>query len=153
VVILSIVTFGVYGLVKFHQTGKGYEALAGRTSSFSRDFWLFIGLALASVLFHLGGPMVGAPFGIASLVFQVLALLEALKLRGEAVRRAGIRPQLTSDGTHKVLFIAGIILIPAVVGLVLLLFQAWKWFSDWNAIREALGGRTPSAAPGAVAER
>ncbi len=147
VVILSILTFGIYGLVKFHQTGKGYEALAGRPSAFSRNFWLFVGLGIASVLFHAGGPFVGVPFGLASLVFQVLTLVEALKLRDEAIRRAGIRPQVTTEGTHKALLIAGIVLVPLVIGIVLLLVQAAKWFSDWNAIGMALG-RGGNAAPG-----
>ena len=151
--ILSIVTFGIYGLVKFFQTGKGYEALAGRASHFSRNFWLFIGLGVASVFFNAGGPFVGAPVAIASLVFQVLTLFEALKLRDEAVHRAGIHPQITGDGTHKALFILGLVLSPAGVGLVLLLVQAWKWFSDWNAIGAALAGGAPAASAGASASR
>jgi len=94
-----------------------------------------------------------APVAIASLVFQVLTLFEALKLRDEAVRRAGIHPQITGDGTHKALFILGLVLSPAGVGLVLLLVQAWKWFSDWNAIGAALAGGAPAASAGAAASR
>lgn len=144
VVILSILTFGIYGLVKFHQTGRGYEALAGRASTFGRDFWLSIGLGLAGgVSAHTF--FVGIPLSIASLVFSVLALSEALALRDEAVRRAAVRPQLTDAGTHKVLFVLGCVLFPILVGIVLLVVQAWRWFSDWNAVGAALARPAPAA--------
>lgn len=153
-VALCVVTFGIYGLVKFHQTGKTYEALAGRASSFSRSFWIFVGLGIVCVLGNAGGVGVSVPLAISSLVFQVLTLKEALALRDEAVQRAGIRPALTPAGTHKALFIAGVILSPLLVGLVLLLVQAAKWFGDWNAIGAALAQRprgsaaaSPAAAP------
>lgn len=150
-VLLSVLTFGIYGLVKFHQTGKGYEALAGRASTFARDFWLCVGLGIASGL-GMATIVVGGALSIASLVFGFLALSEALALREEALRRAGARPALTEAGTHKVLFVAGCLLSPILVGLVLLLVQAWKWFADWNAVGAALArGAAPAetiAAPG-----
>lgn len=145
VLILSIVTLGIYGLVKFHQTGKGYEALAGRSSDFARDFWLFVGLAVASG-FVVWQPVIGGPLSIASLVFGVLALGEALALRDEVIARAGIRPEVTGAGTHKVLYVLGFLLSPVLVGLVLLLVQTWRWFSDWNAVGVALA-RGPAAGP------
>jgi hypothetical protein len=145
VLVLSIVTFGIYGLVKFHQTGKGYEALAGRPSTFNRDFWLAVGLGVASGL-TVHTIVLGGPLSVASLVFSVLALSEALTLREEILRRTGIRPQLTEPGTHKVLFVLGCVLTPILVGLVLLIVQAWKWFSDWNAVGVALA-RSSAAAP------
>lgn len=143
VILLSILTLGIYGLVKFYQTGKGYEALAGRESRFSRNFWLFVGLGVGGFFANAAAPFLGVPLGIASLVFQVLTLGEALTVRDEGMRRAGIRPTVTSEGTHKALFVVGILLSFIVVGLIVLLVQAVKWFSDWNAIREALGGRRP----------
>jgi hypothetical protein len=150
-VLLSILTFGIYGLVKFHQTGKGYEALAGRTSDFARNFWLSVGLAVASGM-TVHTIVLGGPLSVASIVFAVLALSEALALREEALRRAGARPPLTEPGTHKVLFIAGCLLSPILVGIVLLAVQAWKWFADWNAVGAALArGQRPAdtiAVPG-----
>ena len=136
VLLLSIVTVGIYGLVKFHQTGKAYEALAGRASTFSRNFWLFVGLGVAGFVLH--HPAIAFPLAIASIVFQVLTLNDALALRGEAVRRAGVRPQLTPDSTHRALFISGVLLAWALVGVVLLLVQGARWFSDWNAVVAAV---------------
>lgn len=142
---LSILTFGIYGIVKFHQTGKAYEALAGRASSFSRNFWLFVGLGVAGVVLNGASGFVGIPLTIASVVFQVLTLFEALALRDEGMRRAGVQAQVTGEGTHKALFILGLLLAPAVVGIVLLLVQAAKWFGDWNAIGAVLRPRAPGA--------
>jgi hypothetical protein len=142
VIILSIVTFGIYGLVKFHQTGKGYERLAGRPSTFGRDFWIFVGLGLAGpFLFHT--PILGGPLCIASLVFGVLALSEALALRDEVIRRESLRADVTGAGTHKVLYVIGAVLSPILLGLVVLLVQAAKWFGDWNAVGAALAARGP----------
>jgi hypothetical protein len=145
VILLSVVTLGIYGIVKFHQTGRGYEALAGRSSTFGRDFWIGVALGAASaVMFHT--PFVWGPLSVASLVFQVLALGEALQLRDEAVGRAPVQPALTGAGTHKVLYVAGVILFPFVVGTILLVVQCWRWFTDWNAVGAALAqGGGPAA--------
>jgi hypothetical protein len=151
VILLSFVTFGIYGLVKFHQTGMTYEALAGRTSSFSRNFWLFVGLGVGGVFGNAVAPGLGVPFAIASFVFQVMTLQVALALRGEGMGRAGIRPEVTSDGTHKALFVVGALLSFVLVGLVLLVVQAAKWFADWNEIRAALAARAPAPGAGGAA--
>jgi hypothetical protein len=144
VVLLSIVTFGIYGLVRFYETGRGYEVLAGVPSRFARNFWLGVGLGIAGAglnVFH----GLGLPFGIAALVFQYLALTEALRLRDEGLRRAGLTVTVTPEGTHKALFVMGALLAAILVGLVLLLVLAAKWFGDWNAIAAAArgGGRAP----------
>jgi hypothetical protein len=141
-VLLVVVTFGIYGLVKLYQTAKAYEQLAGRGSRFSRDFWLFVGLGVAGLLLANAG-LLGVPLGVASVVFQVLAVVEALRVRDEAMRRHGIAAPVTSASTHKLLLVLAIVLSPVLVGLVISVVQAAKWFSDWNAIVGALrGGRT-----------
>src|SRR5439155_10241527 len=51
VVLLSLVTLGVYGAVKFYQAAKAYQALApARASSFDTLFWSCVGIATAGVL-------------------------------------------------------------------------------------------------------
>jgi hypothetical protein len=145
VILLSFVTFCIYGWVKFFETGRGYEALAARTSRFAYNFWLSIGLALVGALFaaHF---VFGFAFTVASGVFTYLTLSEALTVRAEALRRAGIAPALTSEGTHKALLLAGMVLSFAVVGVVLLVVQAVRWFQDWNTIVRAVRARGPGAA-------
>jgi hypothetical protein len=142
-ILLAIVTFGIYGLVKFHQTGRAYEQLAGRVSRFGLWFWLFVGLGIAGVVLNASTGALGIPLGIASAVFQVLTLNEALAVRDEGVRRHGVGAPLTSPATHRTLLVLAIVLSPILVGLVLGAIQAVKWFSDWNAVVAAVRGRPP----------
>ncbi len=140
VLLLSIVTFGIYGLVRFYETGRGYEALAGGPSRFARNFWLGVGLGVAGATLNVVHGL-GLPFAIAAVVFQYLALAEALRLRDEGLRRAGLAVTVTPEGTHKALFVVGALLYVVLVGFVVLLVQAAKWFGDWNAIAAAARGR------------
>lgn len=139
-VFLAIVTLGIYGLVKYYQTARAYEQLAGRASRFGTYFWLFIGLGIGGVLANASAAFLGIPLGIASAVFQVLALGEALDARAEGMRRSGVTAQVTSPGTHRTLLILAIVLSFVLVGLILTVVQAVKWFADWNAIVAALRG-------------
>jgi Flp pilus assembly pilin Flp len=133
VILLSVVTLGIYGMVKFYQTGKAYERLAGRESKFTLYFWLYIGFAVAS-----GAHWV---FGIGSLVFGVLTLFEALAVRDEGLRRWNIAAQVTEASTHKTYYILATVLSVVLIGLVFMIIQAVKWFEDWNAIGKAAQGR------------
>ena len=64
-VLLSVVTFGIYGLVKFYQCGKAYGRLSpARASGFERLFWIYLGLTIGSA----AGQLVFAPLGYALLV-------------------------------------------------------------------------------------
>ncbi|BDG01991.1 GYF domain-containing protein [Anaeromyxobacter oryzae] len=140
-ILLSIVTFGIYGLVKFYQTGMGYERLAGRESRFATFFWLVVGLGFGAPFVNFVAAPVGFLLSIGGLVCAVLALFEALSLRDEGLRRYQLSVPVTSDSTHKVLFIVGAVLSPIVLGLILLAVQAVKWFEDWNQIVRGLGPR------------
>jgi hypothetical protein len=140
-ILLAILTFGIYGLVKFHQTGRAYEQLAGRVSRFGLWFWLFVGLGVAGVVLNAATGALGIPLGIASAVFQVLTLNEALAVRDEGVRRHGVTVPLTSASTHRTLLVLAIVLSPILVGLVLAAIQAVKWFSDWNGVAAAVRAR------------
>lgn len=145
--VLSIVTLGIYAAVKFYQAGTAYEALAGRRTRFVTYFWLSIALGVAAWPFHLLGP-VGPIAAVASLVFTILTLFEALAVREEAMRRAGVAPPLSSDGTLKGLFIAGLLTSWLLVGLVLLCIVCFKLFADHDAIVAAVRARG-AAGPGA----
>jgi hypothetical protein len=140
-VFLAVITFGIYGLVKFFQTARSYEELAGRSTRFGTYFWLFVGLGVAGIVLNGATGIVGVPLGIASAVFQVLTLGEALQARDEGMRRRAISVPVTSAQTHRLLLILAIVLSPILVGLVLAVVQAVKWFRDWNAIVPAARGR------------
>jgi len=140
-ILLTVVTFGIYGLVKFYQTGKAYERLAGRESRFTLYFWLFVGLAVLGFFLNAATGFLGIPLAIAALVFQVLTLDQALDVREEGMRRFGITVPVTSGSKHKIYLVLGMVLSIILVGLVFTLIQAIKWFQDWNAIGQAARGR------------
>jgi hypothetical protein len=140
-IFLAVITLGIYAMVKFYQTARGYEQLAGRTTRFATWFWLFIGLGVAGIVLNGATGVLGIPLGIASAVFQVLALGEALAARDEGTRRWGITAPVTSASTHRVLLILAIVLSFVLVGVVLAVIQAVKWFQDWNAIAAAVRAR------------
>jgi GYF domain 2 len=152
-VALTIVTFGVYGVVRYYQAGRAYEALAGRASRFPTWFWLYVGLGLGGfVLGVVGGPL-GLAAGVASLVFGVLSLLEALALRGEGVRRRRVAPHFTSDSAHRALTIAAAATSWAGVGVILALVEGILFFQDHDALARALLAPAPPAAQPAAAAR
>ncbi|HEX8909023.1 MAG TPA: GYF domain-containing protein [Anaeromyxobacteraceae bacterium] len=142
---LGVVTLGIYPIVKFYQAGAAYQALAGRPSRFATWFWLAIGLGLVGgPLLALGG-FLGFTAHIAAIAFTVLTLFELLALRAEILKRYALAPVLTSDGTHKALFISGLLTWWFVVGLVLLAVQTVKLFDDHRAIGDALRARRAAA--------
>jgi hypothetical protein len=145
-VALTVVTFGVYGVVRYYQAARAYEALAGRASRFATWFWLYVGLGLGGfALGVVGGPL-GLVAGIASLVFGVLSLLEAIALRGEGVRRRSIAPALTADSAHRALAIAAAATSWAGVGVILALVEGVLFFQDHDAIARALAAPPPAPA-------
>jgi hypothetical protein len=144
-ILLSLVTLTIYGVVKFFQTGKAYERLAGYEGRFTTWFWVWVGMSLGAIVLGAGSEALRVSLGIAAIVFQFLTLYEALRARNAAAQRAGVASSLTSDTTHYVLLALGMVLAPIFVGLVLLVVQAVKWFQDWNAIRAA-ALRRPAAA-------
>lgn len=140
-ILLCVVTFGVYGMIKFFQTGKAYEQLAGRESRFATYFWLYLGLSFGSFFVNLALPPLGLALSLAGAVLGALTLFEALKVRDEGVRRYQVNAAITTESTHKVLYILGVALSVVLVGVILLAIQAVKWFEDWNQIARGLGPR------------
>ena len=145
VLVLGFLTLGIYPAVKFYQAGVAYQALAGRASRFTTWFWLSIVLGLLGAPLHLLGGVPGILSSIAAIAFTVLTLFEFLALRAEVVNRHGIAPALTPDGTHKALFIAGLLTWWFLVGFALLAVQAVKLFQDHRALGDALRARRATA--------
>jgi len=141
-ILLSVVTLGIYGLVKFHQCGTAYARLSpARPSAFERFFWIYLGLSLGSVVANLVfGPLAIAVV-IASFVAGIFVLNEVLAARDAAQLATGARVVLTSATTHKVLWIGGTLLTMVGVGLLVLLVQAVLFFQDHDHLAAALGRR------------
>jgi hypothetical protein len=144
-VALSVVTLGVYGLVKFFQCGTAYARLVpGRPSAFERLFWLYLGLGLGGAVLNFAFAPLGLLLGVASFVCGILLLNEVLAAREALVAASGVRCELTSAATHKVLWIGGSLLAVVFVGLVALVVQAVFFFGDHDKLAGALAGRRPA---------
>ncbi|MBK9516481.1 MAG: DUF4339 domain-containing protein [Anaeromyxobacter sp.] len=141
VLLLSFVTIGIYGMVKFYQTGVGYERAAQRTSKFTGNFWIYVGLLLGALFLNLVTGFVGYLLIPVVIVYQYLTLNEALTLRAAAMERLGVAVQVNSDSNHRTFLLLGAILSYVVVGVVFTILQTVRWFEDWNAIGRAAGGR------------
>ncbi len=146
----GILTLGIYPVVKFYQAARAYEDLAGRRSRFTLYFWIATGLWVGGGPMHVFGGVPGWLAHVGALVLTMMTLFEVLIVRAEAIRRTRIAPHITSDTTHKVLFVVGLLTAWALVGVVLLLVQTVKFFTDHAAIGDALrASATATPAPGA----
>jgi hypothetical protein len=147
-VALTLVTFGVYAVVYYYRAARAYEALAGRVSRFATFFWLYVGLGVGGIV--LGGAVggsFGAVSGIASLVFGVLSLLEAIAVRGEAIRRQALAAHLTADSTHRALAIAAAATTWLGIGVIIAVVEGVLFFQDHDAIARALEARRRDGSP------
>ena len=141
-VLLSVVTFGVFGLVKFYQCGQAYGRLSpGRPSGFERLFWIYLGLSIAGLLGNLVFTPLGVLLGIGSFVAGIFLLNEALAARHAAVVATGARVDLTGAGTHRALWIGGTLLAVVLIGVFALLAQAVLFFQDHDRLAGALAAR------------
>lgn len=147
---LGALTLGIYPVVKFYQAGTAYAALAGRPSRFTTWFWLAVGLGLAGAPLHALGGLPGFTAHLGAVAFTVLTLFELLALRADVRAREGVSPVLTSDATHKALFISGLLTWWFLVGLVLLGVQAVKLFADHRALGDAIRARRAARATAAA---
>ncbi len=134
----GVLTLGIYPIVKFYQAARAYEELAGRRSRFTLYFWIATGLLLGVAPMHAFGGVPGWLSYVGGLVLTIMTLFEVLVVRAEAIQRTRIAPRITSDTTHKVLFVVGLLTAWALVGLILLLVQTVKFFTDHTAIGDAL---------------
>jgi hypothetical protein len=137
----GILTLGIYPIVKFYQAALAYEELARRRTRFTLYFWIAAGLWIGGGPMHVLGGVPGWIAHVGALVLTMMTLFEVLAVRAEAMHRTRIAPPVTSDTTHKVLFVVGLLTAWALVGVVLLLVQTVKFFTDHAAIGEALRSR------------
>ncbi len=147
--LLSVVTLSIYGLVKFYQCGTAYEQV-GQVARprFARLFWIYLGLALLGVLTSWYRP-VSMVLSIGSVVLGALALRAALDARDAVVRATGARADLLPAQTLLAVWVGAQVVMVATqgssqllafLGAVALIFQAWRFFSDHDALAAAAGG-------------
>jgi len=140
IIALSIVTLGIYGLVKFYRTGIAYQKLAGRPSSFATLFWIQV---IAGPLVTIGLSAVGGVPGVlayvGTIVVSVMVVLEVLNLRADIVRARRVEVPLFGKTALAVLWFAGFV---PIVGLVTVTLALVFFCQDNNRIAAALQQQT-----------
>jgi hypothetical protein len=136
----SIITLGIYGLVKFYKTGIAYQKLAGRPSNFAGLFWVQViaGPIVTVILSAIGG-LPGVLAYVGTVVVGVMVVLELLRLREDIVRARRIDVPLTGSGALAALWFAGFI---PLVGLVTVTLALVFFCQDNNRIAAALQRQT-----------
>ena len=126
---LSVVTLGIYGIVRFYQVCKRYLAMAPDIpSNFEWMFWTWIAMEIVGVLTL--GLGIGILFIIGSVVFGALLLSDILAVRDEALRLRDSSLDLTSTGAHVGLWVSGSLLSMILIGIPILVIQGVKFFQD-----------------------
>ena len=132
-VLLSVVTLGIWGIIWFHQVMKQYRAISGRNDKSAANtetyFWVYVGclgLAMLTLYFIVGVlPLIGAA------VCGFLLLKDVLTDRGRIAQAVGATG-LTSDGLQLGFWIAGCVL--SICGLPFAIAQAVMFFNDHNKL-------------------
>jgi len=150
-ILLSVVTFSIYGIYRFRQCAKAYERLAGvARSRFDAPFWAHVGLMVAAIATVWLKPL-SIALAVGSTVAGYFALTACLEARDAVVRSAGVRADLLPAKTHRLVWVGAKLVsaIPsmalAFLGLLGVVFQAVRFFDDHDKLAAALGGRAPPA--------
>jgi len=150
-ILLSAVTFSIYGLVRFYQCAKAYERAAGvGRSRFDPAFWAHLGLAIGAVAFFWLRPL-SVALAVGSAAAGFFALTACLDARDALVRQTGVRSDLLPAQTHRLVWVGAKLVsaIPslpfALLGLAGVIFQAVRFFADHDELAAALAGHRPQA--------
>lgn len=132
--VLSILTFGIYGMLWFLGVSKSYRGISGRSEpNLEALFWVYFGCTLCGwllvwtgfgLLLLLGGAVVGA-----------ILLSNVLKDRAKVALQAGGVKGLSDRSMLIGFWVVGEI-IP-VIGLPFALWQAYLFATDHNKIVKA----------------
>ena len=133
---LSIVTIGIYGVIRFYQVCKRYLDMQPKNdSNFEALFWTWIGIQLVGVLTL--GIGIGVLAILASIAIGAVILSDIIAVRSSALKAHGIDLPLTSAGTHIALWVVGSLLSFVLVGIPILVYQAVRFFQDNERIVSA----------------
>lgn len=152
VILLSIITLGIFGLVWFYGVLSSYRSLSGSRSATPTLFWVYVGLSIVSVLLYAAWPASLLP-DLAALVIGIVLLSAVLADRTILERELGGEIGLHSNATHMTLWIAASVLILTVVGIIvglpLAIVQAVFFINDHQRLVQVAKSRRPDwVAPG-----
>jgi len=141
-VLLSVVTFGVWGVIWFHQVMKQYRAISGRNDRAAANtetyFWVYVGCAIVGTLTLYF--LVGFLLLIGAAVCGFLVLKDVLTDRGRIAQAVGATG-LTNDGLHLGFWVAGCGL--SICGFPFAIAQAFMFFNDHNKLCAACAVHRP----------
>lgn len=136
VVILSVLTLGIYGLAMFYQCAQSYrERSPGSAPNFPWMFWAYVVTSALGLLTLSKG--VGVLVVVASVVIGAMMLNEVSRARDAVAMRSGAIGLMTSEH-HVILWTLGNVLALVLIGFVLLIIQALRFFHDHNRIVTAV---------------
>lgn len=137
VILLSFLTCGIFGVVRFYQCAQAYRReLPGAAPNFEWQFWTYVIASLIGAA--TSGVGIGFVLLLGAVVIGALMLSEVCAAREELARRTGVAPHLTSSSTQVTLWVLGEVLALVVVGLVLIVIQGLRFFEDHNTVVRAL---------------
>lgn len=140
VILLSFLTCGIFGVVRFYQCAQAYRReLPGAAPNFEWQFWTYVIVSLIGAATSSFG--IGFVLLLGAVVIGALMLSEVCAAREELARRTGVAPHLTSSSTQVTLWVLGEVLALVVVGLVLIVIQGVQFFEDHNTVVRALRKR------------
>ncbi|MFM7296882.1 MAG: hypothetical protein ACKO4Q_06630 [Planctomycetota bacterium] len=140
VILLSFLTCGIFGVVRFYQCAQAYRReLPGAAPNFEWQFWTYVIASLVGAVTSSFG--IGFVLLLGAVVIGALMLSEVCAAREELARRTGVAPHLTSSSTQVTLWVLGEVLALVVVGLVLIVIQGLQFFEDHNTVVRALRKR------------
>ena len=147
VILFSIITLGIYGMVWFYGVMRSYRSIAQRPGSSSDTlFWVYVSCVIAGFL--LSWIYIGFAIYVAAIVVGAILLSNVLQDREVAASRIGGIVGLNSSGTHMTLWLAAEILtvtcFGAVLGIPLAIVQAILFISDHNRVVDEFLNKQPS---------
>ena len=147
VILLSVVTIGIYGLVWFYGAMRSYRWVAARPGSSSDTlFWAYVSCCIAALV--LSVIYIGFLIGIAAIVVGALLLSNVLTDRETTCSRIGGVPGLRTTGFHLGLWLAAEICSATCFGMIagipLAIVQAVLFLQDHNLIVDEFLRRDPT---------
>ena len=143
VVILSVVTLGIFYLIWFYGALSSYRELSGRRSATITLFWINVATLCAALIVALILPLVSLPLELGSLAVGTYLMHEVLLDRAAMVKQLGEIEGLQSYTTLMALYvvsgvlclsIAAILIVPCMIGVPLFAVLVFLMVSDHKRI-------------------
>jgi hypothetical protein len=143
IVVLSVVTLGIFYLIWFYGALSSYRELSGRRSATITLFWINVATLCVAFMGVLALPLVSLPIELGSLAVGAYLMHEVLLDRAAMVKQLGEIDGLQSYKTLMVLYvvsgvlclsIAALLIVPCMIGVPLFAVLVFMMVSDHKRI-------------------